>query len=249
MKTTSLITPKENSLLRMHMIIGFVITAGVASLIVYLSNRILSVKNANPDAWVYVFALSVGMIIAGISFVKLFLDFSSKRIDDGESKITDVGRKSSSTFSRYIRLSSLGKKKIQIQYADRGKLRVGDTIRFRIAPRSRMLLSFEVGVTSANQEVVFPGNDGVVNNVPAAVGKKFSLKQLIIYAVLFGLVGLFLFNWVALISFSFMFIGIYSALIGEISNIVTGKKARILGVVVLVLGFLLFTEVAVPMLK
>ena len=170
MKTKLAITPKESGLLLRNLIIWLIGTAGFASFVIYSLSRIVIGKVVNDEVWMYVFAFSVVVIMLSITTVKLLLDFSSKEIDEGQSEITDVGREIASTFSRYIRviastfsryirLSSLGKKKIQIQYADRDKMSIGDTIKFRIAPKSRMLLSYEVGVTAENKEVLFPATE------------------------------------------------------------------------------------------
>lgn len=45
------------------------------------------------------------------------------------------------------------------------------------------------------------------------------------------------------------FLGIYVTIIGEIPGIIIGYKARMLGLAILIFGFFLFTEVAVPLLK
>jgi hypothetical protein len=72
------------------------------------------------------------------------MDFLSKEIEEGESRITDKGREFSSAFNRYIRLDAFGKNKIRVQYIDRDKMSVGNTIKFRIAPKSKTLVSFEI---------------------------------------------------------------------------------------------------------
>lgn len=76
--------------------------------------------------------------------INLFSDLSTKKILEGDSVITGVGVAISGSYNHNIRLSDLGKKKIRIQYADRNKLLVGKTIKYRISPKSKMLLSFEI---------------------------------------------------------------------------------------------------------
>lgn len=245
-----MITVKERNLLLRDLILWLTFTAVLAAFTIYLVTKILSNKAVNEEVWMYVFAFSVALIVLSVTTIKLFLDFSSKEIEEGQSKITDAGRNLASTFSRYIRLASLGKKKIKIQYADRDKLLIGDTIKFRIAPKSRMLLSYEVGGAMENKEVLFPAKEATAEKSFAASSQRLSIKQLIIYSIVFGLVGLLLFsNLPAFISWTCIFLGVYVTLIGEIPGVIKGYKARLIGAGILIFGFFLFTEVAVPLLK
>lgn len=76
--------------------------------------------------------------------INLISDLSTKTVLEGDSMITGVGVAISGSYNHNIRLSDFGKKKIRIQYTDRHKLLVGKTIKYRISPKSKMLLSFEI---------------------------------------------------------------------------------------------------------
>jgi len=249
MTTKSAITSTERNLLLRDLIIWLILTGGMSTFIIYSLVRILN-NVTNDEAWIYVFIFSVVSIVMSIRTIKLFLDYSSKEINEGQSEITDAGRELSSTFNRYIRLLSFGKKKIRIQYPDRDKMRIGDTIKFRIAPKSKMLLSFEVGVATENKGVLFPPKEVTEQKSVAATSQRLSIKQLVIYSLVFGLAGGLLFWSVpAFISCACIMLGVYVTLIGEIPGIINGYKARLIGLGILIFGFFLFTEVAIPLLK
>jgi hypothetical protein len=113
-----------------------------------------------------------------------------------------------------------------------------------------MLLSFEVGVTMANKEVLFPPKEEAIKKPFVPFAQRLSLKQLIIFSIVFGLVGLLIFTSLpGFVSCLCMFLGVYASIVGEIPGIINGYKARLIGVAVLIFGFFLFTEVAVPLLK
>ena len=113
---------------------------GIAAGIIYFLTR----SGTNDANWIFIFALTVALIAVLPKSIYMLMDFLSKEIDEGESRITDKGREFSSAFNRYIRLETFGKKKIRVQYIDRDKMSVGDTIKFRITPKTKTLVSFEV---------------------------------------------------------------------------------------------------------
>jgi len=140
MITRKAIAKKERNILLGSLIGGSTVAIGIVAAIIYLLMRPV----INEEIWIYVFALTVALIAMLPKSIYLLVDFLSKEIDEGEGGITDKGREFSSAFNRYIRLETFGKKKIRVQYIDRDKMKVGDTIKFRIAPKTKTLVSFEV---------------------------------------------------------------------------------------------------------
>lgn len=140
MITRKAITKNERNILLGSLIGGSTVAIGIAAGIIYLLMRPV----INDAIWIYVFALTVALIAVLPKSIYLLVDFLSKEIEEGECKITDKGRELSSAFNRYIRLEGFGKKKIRVQYADRDKMKVGDTIKFRVAPKTKTMVSFEV---------------------------------------------------------------------------------------------------------
>ncbi len=140
MTTRTVINTKERNILLGSLIGGSTVAIGIAAGIIYLLTRPV----ISDVIWIYILALTVALIAVLPKSIYLLLDFLSKEIDEGESKISDKGREFSSTFNRYIRLETFGKKKIRVQYMDRDKMSVGDTIKFRITPKTKTLVSFEI---------------------------------------------------------------------------------------------------------
>ena len=139
MTTRTVINTKERNLLLGSLIGGSTVIFGIAAGIIYLLTR----PGTNDANWIFIFALTVAFIAVLPKSIYMLMDFLSKEIDEGESRITDKGREFSSAFNRYIRLDTYGKKKIRVQYIDRDKMSVGDTIKFRITPKTKTLVSFE----------------------------------------------------------------------------------------------------------
>ncbi len=140
MTTRTVINTKERNILLGSLIGGSTVAIGIAAGIIYLLTRPV----ISDVIWIYILALTVALIAVLPKSIYLLLDFLSKEIDEGESKISDKGREFSSAFNRYIRLETFGKKKIRVQYMDRDKMSVGDTIKFRITPKTKTLVSFEI---------------------------------------------------------------------------------------------------------
>ena len=136
MTTRTVINTKERNILLGSLIGGSTVAIGIAAGIIYLLTRPV----ISDVIWIYILALTVALI----AVLPKSIDFLSKEIDEGESKISDKGREFSSAFNRYIRLETFGKKKIRVQYMDRDKMSVGDTIKFRITPKTKTLVSFEI---------------------------------------------------------------------------------------------------------
>jgi hypothetical protein len=76
--------------------------------------------------------------------LKLVSDISSGRVLEGVDEIIQQGMSRGSAFSQYIGLKDFEKKKIQIQYRDYHKMTLGKKIRYRVSPKSMMLVSFEL---------------------------------------------------------------------------------------------------------
>lgn len=140
MTTRTVINTKERNILLGSLIGGSTVAIGIAAGIIYLLTRPV----ISDVIWIYILALTVALIAVLPKSIYLLLDFLSKEIDEGESKISDKGREFSSAFNRYIRLETFGKRKIRVQYMDRDKMSVGDTIKFRITPKTKTLVSFEI---------------------------------------------------------------------------------------------------------
>ncbi len=76
--------------------------------------------------------------------LKLVSDLSTGTVLEGVDEITHQGMSLASAFSQYIGLKDFEKRKIQIQYKDYHKITVGKKIRYRVSPKSKMLVSFEL---------------------------------------------------------------------------------------------------------
>jgi hypothetical protein len=76
--------------------------------------------------------------------LKIVSDLSTGTVLEGVDEITYLGMSLGSAFSQYIGLKDFERKKIQIQYKDYHKLAIGNKIKYRVAPKTRMLVSFEL---------------------------------------------------------------------------------------------------------
>jgi hypothetical protein len=76
--------------------------------------------------------------------LKLVSDLSSGVVLEGVDEITHQTMSTASAFSQYIGLKGFEKKKIQIQYKDYQKMTIGKKIRYRVSPKTMMLVSFEL---------------------------------------------------------------------------------------------------------
>lgn len=76
--------------------------------------------------------------------LKIVSDLSAGTVLEGVDEVTYLGMSLGSAFSQYIGLKNFERKKIQIQYKDYHKLAAGNKIKYRISPKTRMLLSFEL---------------------------------------------------------------------------------------------------------
>jgi len=75
---------------------------------------------------------------------KLISDLSSGTVLEGVDEITHQNMSLASAFSQHIRLKGFEKKKIQIQYKDYHKMTIGKKIRYRVSPKTMMLVGFEL---------------------------------------------------------------------------------------------------------
>jgi len=76
--------------------------------------------------------------------LKLVSDLSAGVVLEGVDEITHQSMSTASAFSQFIGLKGFEKKKIQIQYKDYHKMTIGKKIRYRVSPKTMMLVSFEL---------------------------------------------------------------------------------------------------------
>lgn len=89
-------------------------------------------------------ACSIVLIFLLPGVIRLLSDLSSGIVLEGVDEITQQRMSWGSAYSQNIRLKTFGKKKIRIQYKDYSKMIIGKKIKYRISPKSLMLVNFEM---------------------------------------------------------------------------------------------------------
>ncbi|MBL7871789.1 MAG: hypothetical protein JNM78_09280 [Cyclobacteriaceae bacterium] len=90
------------------------------------------------------FPILLFVIIAGLLLVKgirIYSDIVAQQIVEGIGEIKYLGRNWGNEY--YIKMDVFGKEKITLQRNGYAKLITGTKIKFRVAPKSRVLLDFE----------------------------------------------------------------------------------------------------------
>jgi hypothetical protein len=85
--------------------------------------------------------------VAGLLLIKgirLYSDIAARQVFEGIGEIKYHSRNWSNEY--YIKMNVFDKKKITLQKNGNEKLSVGMKIKFRVAPKSRVLLGFQSGV-------------------------------------------------------------------------------------------------------
>jgi hypothetical protein len=118
-------------------------TSIVAILFIYFFYYLLTLEALSDRGWAMLFGVSVALIgFIAPAIYKLRSDMTSGSVFEGESVIIKKGSSFSSPYNQYIKLESFGKQNIKIQYADRNKFLIGQKIKYTIAAKSKMLLSY-----------------------------------------------------------------------------------------------------------
>lgn len=99
---------------------------------------------SNPETVVYVFVPLIFVLIWIVPRAyRLWKDISSNRVEEGTAEVVKVSR---SWISRdwIMTLNEPGIEKAKVLRKDAFKLKTGNRIKFRIAPSTRVLVSYEI---------------------------------------------------------------------------------------------------------
>jgi hypothetical protein len=134
------ITLTERKTLKAMLIGLFFLPLAIAGWIIYIlfSDTFEPTSLAFPA---FLFAVIAGLLL--VKGTRLYSDIAARQVVEGIGEIKYRGRNWGNEY--YIKMDAFDKEKITLQKNGTEKLIVGMKIKFRVAPKSRVLLGFQSG--------------------------------------------------------------------------------------------------------
>lgn len=134
------ITLSERKILKAMLAGLFFLPLAIAGWIIYIlfSDSFELASLAFPAL---LFVVIVGLLL--VKGTRIYSDIVAQQVVEGIGEVKYQGRNWSNEY--YIKMDVFGKEKITLQRNGRVKLMAGTKIKFRVAPKSRVLLDFESG--------------------------------------------------------------------------------------------------------